>query len=47
MARAFDRLTTAIPIRAALLNRFAPARNAEDAARRTTPMGVRGSSASG
>ena len=47
MARGFDRQTTAIPIRAALLNRFAQARHAQDAARRTTPMGVRGASASG
>ena len=47
MARDFDRQTTELHIRAALLNRFTQPRHAEDAARCITPMGIRGASASG
>jgi len=46
MARDFDRQTTEIHIRAALLNRFTKARDPRDAARRIMPTGVRGASLS-
>ena len=47
MARDFDRQTTELHIRAALLNRFTKARHARDKARCITPTGISGPSTSG